>query len=501
MARPLRTVAVRPSVSARNGVAGPFGVSLGVTSSVSGRALLAALALIPLLAACQQRTGDLAPVTSVSNSPDSIGGAVIVQRGDSAYSLSRRYNVPLRDLLEVNHLSPPYQLQVGQRLVLPVSRQYIVQRGDTLYGISRMFSADMSELTRLNGLTAPYAVQAGQPLRLPGGPGSGDAPGGTAVAQAPSSSAGAAVGGVVASAPVKQVSRGSIQAAELPPPGASAPAPVEKSPGGEPLADRDRPRPGARPPAGCRAGGVDRSARLSAGAGPDLAAPARPEARRSGAGARSARCRGRSGPAAAAGAGPGGRRRSAPAAKGRGAGDGAARHRAPALAGEGEGDLDLRAEAGRSAQRRPEHRRRQGNDGGRRRQRRRGLCRQRAARLRQSAAGEAFGRLHHRLRPSRPHRRRAGRGGEARAGHRHGRPDRIGDEPAASLRTAQGQPGGRSARPHGAAGQRRGFSRRPARSWMNCQATRPERLPRVTDHSTASARSCSAGMSSPKRAA
>lgn len=238
MARPLRTVAVRPSVPSRNGIAGPFGVTLGV----SGRALLAALAVLPLLAACQQRTGDLAPVTSVSNTPDSIGGAVIVQRGDSAYSLSRRYNVPLRDLLEVNHLSPPYRLEVGQRLVLPVSRQYIVQRGDTLYGISRMFSADMSELTRLNGLSAPYAVQAGQPLRLPGG----DAPGGTAVAQAPSSSAGAAVGGVVATAPVKQVSRGSIQAAELPPPVASAPAPVESP---SQTATVLAPVPGAKPAA------------------------------------------------------------------------------------------------------------------------------------------------------------------------------------------------------------------------------------------------------------
>ncbi len=215
MARPLRTVAVRPSVPPRNGIAGPFGVT--------GRALLATLAVLPLLAACQQRTGELAPVTTVSSTPDSIGGAVIVQRGDSAYSLSRRYNVPLRDLLEVNQLSPPYRLEIGQRLVLPVSRQYIVQRGDTLYGISRMFNADMSELTRLNGLSAPYAVQAGQPLRLPGG----DAPGGIAVAQAPSSTAGAGTGGVVATAPVKQVSRGSIQAAELPPPGASAPAPVE----------------------------------------------------------------------------------------------------------------------------------------------------------------------------------------------------------------------------------------------------------------------------------
>ena len=33
----------------------------------------------------------------------------------------------------------------------------------------------------------------------------------------------------------------------------------------------------------------------------------------------------------------------------------------------------------------------------------------------------------------------------------------------------------------------------PARSWMNCQATRPEREPRVIDHSTAWA--CSASVS------
>ena len=35
--------------------------------------------------------------------------------------------------------------------------------------------------------------------------------------------------------------------------------------------------------------------------------------------------------------------------------------------------------------------------------------------------------------------------------------------------------------------------RRPARSWMNCQATRPDREPRVIDHSIASA--CSAATS------
>ena len=34
----------------------------------------------------------------------------------------------------------------------------------------------------------------------------------------------------------------------------------------------------------------------------------------------------------------------------------------------------------------------------------------------------------------------------------------------------------------------------PATSWMNCQATRPERAPRVTDHSTACLRSVSTGI-------
>ena len=135
---------------------------------MSVRALVALAVMLPLAAACQ-RSGPLPPVTTVTNTPDSAGGAIIVARGDTLYALSRRYNVPLRDLMEVNRLSPPYTLEPGQRLVLPVSRQYIVQKGDTLTSISRMFNVETTELSRLNGLNAPYGVQTGQPLRLPAG--------------------------------------------------------------------------------------------------------------------------------------------------------------------------------------------------------------------------------------------------------------------------------------------------------------------------------------------
>ncbi|WP_247883712.1 M23 family metallopeptidase [Azospirillum sp. B21] len=177
--------------------------------------LLPALVLsaaVLALGACE-RVGGLAPFTHVTEAPDSAGGAITVQKGDSAYSLSRRYNVPLRDLIETNKLAPPYRLEVGQRLVLPTSRQYIVQKGDSLYSISRMHNVDVSELTRLNNLSPPYAVQAGQPLRLPGAnDGSGTmVASGSAVPLTPQGAPSGTPAG-----------RGSVQTSELPQPGAAS---------------------------------------------------------------------------------------------------------------------------------------------------------------------------------------------------------------------------------------------------------------------------------------
>nr|WP_211112352.1 LysM peptidoglycan-binding domain-containing M23 family metallopeptidase [Azospirillum soli] len=207
--------------------------------------LFAALLLLPLATACQ-RTGAPAPVTNVGVSPDSVGGAIIVTRGDTAYTLSRRYNVPLRDLIEVNRLTPPYTLEIGQRLVLPGTRQYVVQRNDTLYGISRMFNVDQSELTRINNMSPPYAVQVGQPLRLPGGNTSGGA---IAVAGASPSTASSA-GPVVMTAPAKQVTRGSVQATELPPPSAAPASAPSSAPGSSvsgPASTVTVPVPSAKP--------------------------------------------------------------------------------------------------------------------------------------------------------------------------------------------------------------------------------------------------------------
>ncbi|WP_298378263.1 peptidoglycan DD-metalloendopeptidase family protein [Azospirillum sp.] len=195
---------------------------------------LAAASLIVLALAACERVGGLAPVVNMGSgsTPDSASGSIMVQKGDSAYTVARRHNVPLRDLIEANRLSPPYKLEAGQRLVLPTARQYIVQRGDTLYGISRMNNVDVSELTRLNGLTPPYAVQAGQALRLPGA--DSRPPTGAPDIKAP------ATGAMVAEAPSSATTtaptvgrgsgRSSIQAAELTPPGGSSPGGSSSAP-------------------------------------------------------------------------------------------------------------------------------------------------------------------------------------------------------------------------------------------------------------------------------
>ena len=93
---------------------------------------------------------------------------VTVHKGDTVYSLSRKYTVPTRALIETNNLKAPFFLSPGQRLKLPPPSIHVVQKGDTIYSISRRYNVDMSLLARQNQLKAPYNIYEGQFLRLPG---------------------------------------------------------------------------------------------------------------------------------------------------------------------------------------------------------------------------------------------------------------------------------------------------------------------------------------------
>jgi murein DD-endopeptidase MepM/ murein hydrolase activator NlpD len=90
-----------------------------------------------------------------------------VVRGNTVYSISRLYGVPVRSIIEANRMKPPYLLKVGDRLRIPAPRTHRVAKGETVYSISRHYGVQTSELTRANGIRPPYTIVVDQQLSIP----------------------------------------------------------------------------------------------------------------------------------------------------------------------------------------------------------------------------------------------------------------------------------------------------------------------------------------------
>lgn len=118
------------------------------------------------ISGCSWNSGQIR-LLSFNNFFGSTPDTITVSKGDTVYSISRRYNLPIRDIIEANGLTPPYTLYVGRVLRLPVARSHTVVRGDTMYSISKRYNVDITTLSRLNNLREPYTLSIGQKLALP----------------------------------------------------------------------------------------------------------------------------------------------------------------------------------------------------------------------------------------------------------------------------------------------------------------------------------------------
>jgi murein DD-endopeptidase MepM/ murein hydrolase activator NlpD len=137
------------------------------------RLVTACLSLFALVAigACSTDSGVRAPVEygggAVGHGASVPSGTYIVQRGDTIYSVARRFNVTVRSLIDANNLQPPFQLTSGQVLQLGAGKDYVVVAADTLLGVARKTGASFSTLARMNNLSPPYVLKVGQHLKLP----------------------------------------------------------------------------------------------------------------------------------------------------------------------------------------------------------------------------------------------------------------------------------------------------------------------------------------------
>jgi lipoprotein NlpD len=90
-----------------------------------------------------------------------------VSGDESLYDVATRFQIPLRALIDQNHLEPPYALASGRTLQLPPPRLHRVARGESFEDVARAYNVDLRSLALLNRMSAPYLVRTGDPIVLP----------------------------------------------------------------------------------------------------------------------------------------------------------------------------------------------------------------------------------------------------------------------------------------------------------------------------------------------
>lgn len=96
-----------------------------------------------------------------------------VKSGDSLWSIAKKFNTTVDDLKKANNLTSN-SLSIGQKLVIPGQKEstsnnvYTVQKGDSLYSIARKYNVDVNALKQANNLSSNL-LSIGQVLIIPTG--------------------------------------------------------------------------------------------------------------------------------------------------------------------------------------------------------------------------------------------------------------------------------------------------------------------------------------------
>ncbi len=103
---------------------------------------------------------------------NTVNDTYTVQRGDSLWSIAKRFNVGVSELKSANNLKSNL-ISVGQQLVIPgvppsnqTNTTYVVQKGDSLWSIASANNTTVDEIANLNDLDT-NTIYVGQVLQIP----------------------------------------------------------------------------------------------------------------------------------------------------------------------------------------------------------------------------------------------------------------------------------------------------------------------------------------------
>lgn len=93
----------------------------------------------------------------------------VVRKGDSLFSISKKFNISVDAILSINSMKDASILQIGTVLQIPNMNgiSYTVRKGDSLSAITARYKVDMNKLVDVNELDSSV-IQVGQKLFIPG---------------------------------------------------------------------------------------------------------------------------------------------------------------------------------------------------------------------------------------------------------------------------------------------------------------------------------------------
>jgi LysM repeat protein len=113
--------------------------------------------------------------TSVFGAPREIETTTyVVAWGDTLSGIAGRYGTTVSAIMQANFVTNANLIYVGQRLAIPngspppttASDVYVVQSGDTLSGIAARHQTTVQQLVQMNGLSNPNLIAVGQRLAV-----------------------------------------------------------------------------------------------------------------------------------------------------------------------------------------------------------------------------------------------------------------------------------------------------------------------------------------------
>lgn len=108
------------------------------------------------------------PGQTIPNNDETDENIYVVQKGDTLWSIAKKFNLGVDELKEINDLTSN-TISIGQQLKITNNIPkyiYIVQKGDSLWAIARKLGVNVNDLINYNNL-ATTTISIGQQLKIP----------------------------------------------------------------------------------------------------------------------------------------------------------------------------------------------------------------------------------------------------------------------------------------------------------------------------------------------